>query len=123
MSTYQFNVSDTDNRVQLHSDYIKRAVQSVANSHTTRRANKRWDTEEVITACELYTSGWKPKEIAEVIERPYITVSNKLTSVIGKRTGVAKIHNSACVMHEENRIRSIVGQELMTWGEAIKKVK
>lgn len=123
MSDYNFKVNDTDNRVQLHSDYIKRAVQSVANSHTTRRANKRWDTQEVIKACELYTSGWKPKEIAEVIERPYITVSNKLTAVIGKRTGVAKFHNSACIMHEENRIRSIVGQELMTWGEAIKKVK
>ena len=109
--------------MQLHSDYIKRAVESVSHSYTTRKGNKRWSTDEVIKACELYTSGWKPKEVAEVLDRPYITVSTKLNSVIGKRTGVAKFHNSACIMHENNRTRSIVGEELMTWKQAIKKVK
>jgi len=123
MSKYQFNVSATDNRVSLHSDFVKRAVISSSRSHTTRRKYKRWDTEEVIKVCELYSSGWKPKEIAEVIDRPYITVSNKLSSVFGKRTGTAKMHSAPCIMHEENRVRSIVGDDLMPWNQAIKKVK
>lgn len=121
MTNYEFNVSNTDNRVELHPDFVRRAVQSVSNAHTTRKGNKRWDTSEVVTACELFTSGWKPKEVAVAIGRPYVTVSNKLNQVIGRRTGVSKFHNSACTMHTENRLRSIVGEELMTWDEAIEK--
>jgi hypothetical protein len=122
MSKYFFNTEDTGNRVKLHSDFVKRAAAAIAHSNTTRKSNMRWDTDEVVKACELYTSGWSPKEVAKVMDRPYISVSNKLMRIVGKRTGLAKFNNPACILHHENRIRSIVGQKLMTWKEAIKKV-
>lgn len=123
MSKYQFDVDAVDNRVSLHSDFVKRAVFTTSRSHTTRRKYTRWDTDEVIKACELYSSGWKPTEIAEAMNRPYITVSNKLNAVFGRRTGAYKYSSTPCVMHEENRVRSIMGESLMDWNEAIKKVQ
>ena len=115
MSDYTFKTDNTENRVKLDPVFIKRAIASTSNSHVKRRKHKSWTAEEVMKACELYVSGFRPQEISDVIDRPYITVNGKLNNVFGRRSGVWKMRNPAAVLHQENRTRSIVGEELMTW--------
>lgn len=121
MSDYTFKTDNTEDRVTLDPVYIKRVIASTSNSHITRRKHRSWTTDEVLKACELYVSGFRPQEISDVIDRPYITVNGKLNSVFGRRSGVWKIKNPAAVLHNENRLRSIVGEELMTWDQIDKK--
>lgn len=121
MSDYTFKTDNTEDRVTLDPVYIKRVIQGSLNAHKVRRKNKAWSAEEVITACELYTSGFNTKEVAEAIDRPYITVNGKLNNVFGRRSGVYKMKNPACILHTENRMRNIVGEEMMTWDEVAEK--
>ena len=115
MSDYTFTITNTEDRVTLDPGYIKRVP------HTTRKNHRRWDAPEVIKACELYTSGFKPREVAEAMGRPYVTVNAKLNSVFGVRKGKFKDKNPAAKLHHENRMRSIIGEVLMTWEEVIEK--
>jgi|TARA_R100000482_G_C5132089_1_gene152675 hypothetical protein len=121
MSDYTFTITNTEDRVTLDPGYIKRVLQTTTNSHTTRKNHRRWDAPEVIKACELYTSGFKPREVAEAMGRPYVTVNAKLNSVFGVRKGKFKDKNPAAKLHHENRMRSIIGEVLMTWEEVIEK--
>jgi hypothetical protein len=121
MSDYTFTTTNTEDRVTLDPVYIKRVIKTTMNAHTTRRKYPRWEAEEVIKACELYTSGFKPKEVAEALDRPYITVNAKLNNVFGQRKGIWKDKNPASKLHHENRTRSILGEALMTWEEVIEK--
>jgi hypothetical protein len=120
MSDYTFT-PNTKDRLTLDPGYLKRVIQTTTNSHTTRKNHRRWDAPEVIKACELYTSGFKPKEVAEAMGRPYVTINAKLNSVFGQRKGVWKYKNPAAMLHHENRLRNIVGEVMMTWEEVIEK--
>ncbi len=124
MSNYTFNTDRTEDRVKLDIALVKRAVSSVKNNHQTRKGNRRWSPEDLVKACELYTSGFKATEISEVMGRPYVSVNVKLNCVFGRRAGVHKYSNPAYRLHEENRVRNIVGQkDLMTWDNLDKKYK
>ncbi len=117
MSDYTFKTDNTEDRVTLDPVFIKRVIGTTSNAHITRRKNPSWSAEEVVKACELYTSGFRTNEISEAMDRPYITVNSKLNNVFGRRSGAWKMKNPACILHTENRLRSIVGEELMTWEE------
>lgn len=121
MSDYTFKTDNTEDRVTLDPVYIKRVIASTSNSHITRRKHRSWTADEVLKACELYTSGFRTHEISEVIDRPSVTVNIKLSSIFGRRTGVWKTKNPAAKLHHENRTRSILGEELMTWEQVDNK--